>query len=149
MQLVCQGAIGLYVCNLPLQPGCSSQGCVVCSTLDGLKPPLAILGAIAAGAAVPTLARRALGRGGGGGGGGDGGDGGGGGGGDGGRSWQAGQVCVLNTLQAAFMGVSDVVQMVDRTGRVATALQRAFGTSRHSVLVGEATHEQAHARTFY
>ena len=77
----------------------------MCSTLDALKPPLAILSAIAVGAAVPTLARRALGRGGGDGGSGTGGgsgggDGGGGGGGDGGRSGQAGQViCPLADKQ--------------------------------------------------
>lgn len=80
------------------------RACVVCSVLDGLKTPLAILGAIAAGAAVPTLARRALGRGGGGGGDGGGGDGGGGGGGDAGRSGQAGQVCALSLMSSMCWG---------------------------------------------
>ena len=117
------------------------RACVVCSVLDELKTPLAILGAIAAGAAVPTLARRALGRGGGGGGdGGGSGGGGGGGGGDGGRSGQAGQVCALSFMSIMYWGSSSIegrqwteqVQGAAVSIRDATAQQRASGTSHHT-----------------
>ncbi|KAK9821298.1 hypothetical protein WJX81_003983 [Elliptochloris bilobata] len=78
-------------CQAGQAPGSRGSGPTSASSpLDALKPPLAILGAIAVGAAVPTLARQIFGRGGRGGGSGVGG-GGGNGGVDGGRSGQAGQ----------------------------------------------------------